>query len=282
MPRPSRSTAVSLALAALAALPACATSSPRGSFEDAPAPTEDGTFESEPTQAKPDVPGEVFGHSDDALYRVNTDTREVKLVGTFQGCSYIADIAIDESGAIYGSTGTDLVLVETNTARCTKIAQGKFPNSLSFVPVGTLDASEEALVGYQGGDYVQIDRKSGQVTKVGSLGGGLQSSGDIVSAKGGKTYVTVKGPSCDDCLVEIDPKTGAMTKNLGPLGFTDVFGLAFWAGDVYGFTKAGEVLLVKLDGDKPAVTLIPIASPPKGLTFWGAGSTTSAPVRPVR
>jgi DNA-binding beta-propeller fold protein YncE len=261
-------------------LAACATSTRDGFTEEAP-PVDDGTFESAPAPPA-SIPGEVFGHSENTLYRVNTDTREVTSIGYFQGCTHVADIAIDESGAIYGSTGTELFLIETNTARCTRIAQGKFPNSLSFVPVGTLDAAGETLVGFQGGDYVKIDRKSGAVTKVGSLGNGLVSSGDVVSAKGGKTYVTVKGKDCDDCLVEIDPKTGSLTKNLGPLGFTDAFGLAFWAGDVYAFTQAGEVLLVKITGDKLDVTPIPIANKPATLKFWGAGSTTSAPTGPVR
>jgi hypothetical protein len=270
-----------LAVSALAGgLVACA-SSGRASFEGDPPPSDGGTFAPGDGAPKPSIPGEVFGHSENMLFRVNTDTREVSEVGYFQGCTYVADIAIDESSAIYASTGTELYLVQTNTAQCAKIASGTFPNSLSFVPAGTLDDTKETLVGFQGGDYVKIDRASGAVTKVGSLGGGFESSGDVVSAKGGKTYVSVKGPGCADCLVEIDPKTGALTKNWGPIGRADVFGLAFWAGDVYAFTNAGEALVVKFVGDALDVTPIPIANAPAGLKFWGAGSTTSAPIGPV-
>jgi hypothetical protein len=92
----------------------------------------------------------------------------------------------------------------------------------------------------------------------------------------------VRGPGCADCLAEIDPKTGKMTKNWGPLGKSDVFGLAFWGGELYAFTNAGELALVTFVGDKLDVKTLPITNAPSSLKFWGAGSTTSAPVGPVR
>jgi hypothetical protein len=178
--------------------------------------------------------GEVYGHSENTLYRVDTTSHVVTTIGYFQGCTYVADIALDESSNIYASTGTELFYVDTNSARCTRMGQGTFPNSLSFVPAGTVLADAEALVGFQGGKYVRIDPSGGKVTELGEIGDGLESSGDVVSAKGGKTYVTVKGKDCADCLAEIDPANGRLRKNLGPLGHKDVFGLAFWGGELYG------------------------------------------------
>jgi hypothetical protein len=271
--------ACALAIAASAGASACATSKVDSFDPSSPGP-DGGSFSNE-GGGPPVVSGEVYGHSEGTLYRVDTQTHAVAEVGVFSGCTYVADIALDEDSNIYASTGTDLFLVETNTARCTRIAKGTFPNSLSFVPAGTIDFGKETLVGYQGGDYVKIDPQSGAVTKLGELGGGYQSSGDVVSAKGGKTFVSVKGPDCADCLVEIDPKTGALTKNWGSLGHADVFGLAFWAGEVYAFTNAGEVLLVTFTADAISTSPIPIANAPADLKFWGAGSTTSAPLGPV-
>ena len=260
---------------------ACAKSTADGFDPNATPDTDGGTFAKEAsTKLDPSAAGEVFGHSESTLYRVDTVTRSVNEVGVFQGCTYVADIALDESSNIYASTGSELFLVETNTARCTRIAGGKFPNSLSFVPAGTVESDREALVGFQGGDYVKIDPKTGVVTKIGAIGGGLESSGDVVSAKGGKTFVTVKGKDCADCLVEIDPATGASKFNWGPIGKPDVFGLAFWAGDLYAFTNKGELLLITLDTGKLVSTAIPITNAPA--KFWGAGSTTSAPTGPVR
>ena len=89
-----------------------------------------------PVARDPTGAGEVFGHSENTLYRVDTVTRSVTQVGVFDGCTYVADIALDESSNIYASTGTELFYVETNTAHCTRIATGTFPNSLSFVPGG--------------------------------------------------------------------------------------------------------------------------------------------------
>jgi len=255
---------------------ACASSS-RDGFS---APSADGgaTFATDtgtPSSGPPS--GEVYGHSDTVLYVVDTATHEVREVSAFQGCTHVADIALDDSSTIYGSTGAELFLIENNSARCTRIASGSFPNSLSFVPAGTLEAGVEALVGYQGGDYVRIDPRSGAVTKVGELGGGFESSGDIVSVKDGKSFLTVKGPDCADCLVEVDPKTGALVKNWGSLGHANAYGLAFWGGELYAFTDAGDVVLVKLSGDKLETTLLPVPNAPADLAFRGAGSTTVAP-----
>ena len=272
-----------LASGLVAAAAACADSSRDAYDPNGPAAASDGgSFSMEASRPDPTGAGEVFGHSDNTLYRVDTVTRAVTEVGTFNGCTNVNDIALDETSSIYASTGTELFYVETNTGNCTRIATGTFPNSLSFVPAGAIDADRETLVGFQGGDYVKIDQASGMVTKVGAIGGGLQSSGDIVSAKGGKTFVTVTGNGCtdSDCLIEIDPKTGALAHNWGPIGKTQVFGLAFWAGDLYAFTNAGELVLVTIDTGVLVATPIPITNAPK--TFRGAGSTTSAPVGPVR
>lgn len=280
-------------VAALAALSigagaiGCAKSTVDG-FDPNATPDSDGGAFAQEASIKPDPSGagEVFGHSENTLYRVDTVTRSVTEVGVFQGCTYVADIALDESSNIYASTGSELFLVETNTAHCTRIAGGTFPNSLSFVPAGTVESDREALVGFQGGDYVKIDPKTGVVTKIGAIGGGLVSSGDLVSAKGGKTFLTVKGKDadagmdCADCLLEIDPATGTSKFNWGPIGKPDVFGLAFWAGELYAFTNKGELLLITLDTGKLVATAIPITNAPA--KFWGAGSTTSAPIGPPK
>jgi hypothetical protein len=246
-----------------------------------PPNTDGGTAFQSDGSLPPPPSGLVYGHSSTYLYRIDTATRNVSEVGFFAGCGHVSDIALDETSTLYASNGAELFVVENNTARCTKVAAGAFPNSLSFVPAGTLDA-KEVLVGYEGGNYVKIDTASGATEKVGELGGGFESSGDMVSVKDGKSFVTVKGPGCADCLVEIDPKTGVLTKNWGPLGLSDVFGLAFWGGEIYAFTDGGEVALVKLAGDELTVEKLSVPNAPADLSFRGAGSTTSAPVGEVR
>jgi hypothetical protein len=223
----------------------------------------------------------VYGQSGTTLYAVNPDTKAVAAVGDFKGCDgAVIDIALDKTSTMYATTFGGVYTVDTTTAACSLIAHGNYPNSLSFVPAGTLDPNVEALVGYNGSDYVRIDTTTGAVSVVGSIGKGYSSSGDIVSVIGGGTYLTVTGgEACAsyNCLIEVDPSTGALVTNYGPLGYTQVYGLAFWAGTVYGFDNAGQLFQVTLPGGKLDVSAIPIPNAPLGLSFYGAGSTTSAP-----
>jgi hypothetical protein len=227
----------------------------------------------------------VYGESYDTLYRLDPVTKAVAAVGAFSGCAYVTDIALDKDSNMFATTLDGLYRVDRATAACTKLASGTYPNSLSFVPIGTLDPNTEVLVGYNQPDaYVRIDPQSGAVTKIGSIGLGYTSSGDIVSIKGGGTFLTVKdGPgACNDCLIEVDPKTGSFVKSWGPLGHKDVYGIAFWAGAVYGFDARGELFEVDFTGAATQVTLLPIPIAPPNLSFQGAGSTTIAPLTPLR
>ncbi|MBS2016121.1 MAG: hypothetical protein JST00_24785 [Deltaproteobacteria bacterium] len=248
-----------------------------------PPPANTGDFDTNKNPPPPPPPevNEVFGHSAATLYRLDPKSNDVTTVGDFSGCGPVIDIALDESSNLYATSYEALYTIDKKTAKCTEIGRGSFPNSLSFVPKGTVDAAEEALVGYEGSSYVRIDTKTGKKTTLGSIGSGLVSSGDIVSVKGGKTYLTVKGTSqCDakDCLVEVDPKTGAMVKNWGSIGYDNVFGISFWGGKIYGFDETGTLFEVTFSGSSLSTKTIPIPSKPSNLSFWGAGSSTSAPL----
>jgi hypothetical protein len=235
------------------------------------------------TPPDPHAAGEtavIYGHSPDTLYRLDLGSKAVSVVAPFDGCTQVIDIALDQKSNLFATTFFGFYSVDRTTAKCTLIKNDRYPNSLSFVPVGTLDPSVEALVGYFGSDYVRIDTQTGNITTVGSLGGGLSSSGDIVSVIGGPTYLTVKGTNCNDCLAEVDPKTGALVKNWGNVSHRDVFGIAFWAGSVYGFDAGGELFEITIQKSALGTTPIAIPQAPAGLQFWGAGSTTSAPVTP--
>ncbi|MEZ4227181.1 MAG: hypothetical protein R3B13_39950 [Polyangiaceae bacterium] len=232
----------------------------------------------------PTGPAEVFGHGPDDLYRLDPDTKAVTPVGPFNGCSGVLDIALDKDSNMYGTTEDTLWKIDPKTANCQQVSTGgPYPNSLSFVPQGVLGPTE-VLVGYQDTDYVRIDTTSGgiQVVKAGALINGMISSGDIVSVIGGGTYLTVKGGPCDpfDCIVELEPKTGTVLKNLGTVLHSAVFGLGFWAGSAYGFTSAGELFEITFGTNSVTTTPISIPSAPANLKFWGAGSTTSAPPVP--
>jgi hypothetical protein len=276
---------------ALLSLVACGGSSrtgfdnqqPTDPNNNTPPPSSSGDFDTKKDPPPPPPPevNEVFGHSADTLYRLDPKSNDVTEVGDFNGCGPVIDIALDESSNLYAASYDALYTVDKKTAKCTEIGKGSFPNSLSFVPKGTVDASAEALVGYEGSTYVRIDTKTGKKTTLGTIGGGMISSGDIVSVKGGKTYLTVKGTTAcntNDCLIEVDPKTGAKLTDFGSIGFKNVFGLSFWGGKVYGFDETGTLFEVTFSGTKITTKTIPIPSKPSNLSFWGAGSSTSAPL----
>jgi hypothetical protein len=224
---------------------------------------------------------EVFGHSGSMLYRMDPETKAVTEVGAFTGCTgaSIIDIALDADSRMFGTSYSALHEIDKDTGVCTLIAQGEYPTSLSFVPAGTVDPDEEALVGFVDEEYIRIDIDSGAITNIGTLSDGLASSGDIVSVKDGGTYLTVYGPGCEDndCIIQIDPANGAIIEHFGPLPYDQVFGLAFWAGRAYGFARGGELFEIEFVGDSVLTMLITIPGAPANLEFFGAGSTTSAP-----
>lgn len=247
-------------------------------------------------------PAEVFVHSSNTLYKLDPDTKALTKVGTFTGVTgSVVDIALNADGDMYGTTNDALYQIDKTTGASTKVGAGgtgKYPNSLSFAPKGTVESDREVLVGYLESDYISIDPETGEtdVIKPNALGEGLVSSGDIVSIREGDflTYLTVKpldSQDCtgecakckdNDCLFEVDPATGEKISNLGTTNRSKVFGLAFWAGTLYGISSDGK--LFEIDPTKsPLSTGVKNISIPGGLgtiAFFGAGSTTSAPRGP--
>jgi hypothetical protein len=225
----------------------------------------------------------VYAHSETVLFKLDPDTKVVTTIGPFDGCGgSVVDLAVDAKSNVFVSAA-GIHAVDPKTAKCTLVASGSFAgNALSFIPAGVLDPVKEVLVTLNVSDYYRVDLDKGMSTKLGELPSGFESSGDIVSVKGGGTYVTAYGPGCNDCLLEIDPKNGSLKKNWGPLGANSVYGVAYWAGTVYAFTHYGQLFEVTFGKDTLMSKAIPIPMAPMDLSFWGAGSTTNAPVVPVK
>lgn len=262
-----------------------------------------------PASSGTDGPGEVFGHSADTLYKLEPFSMTVTTIGKFS-CVDIPcnmgegmwDIALDKDGNMYGSVAIAsgacdgsmsgaIVKIDKTTASCSVVgtSSSAFPNSLSFVPAGTIDPTNEVLVGYNEDTYLRIDPSSGTTTNIGSLnpnstGQNWYSSGDIVSIIGGKTYLTASttndGTGGDDSILEVDPVHGTALKVIGSIGAGHVWGLGFWAGTAYGFDDGGQLLTIDLTTG--AGTPVALSGSLSGLSFYGAGNTTAAPVNKPR
>ena len=223
----------------------------------------------------------VYAHDSGTLFALDPDSLEVTVIGPMTGCSGIVDIAVNAEGQIFGSGsatgGSGIVAIDADTGACSLHVAGGFSNALSFVPVGVLHPTKEMLVSYGTADgsyqYVSIDPDTGDVEGIGAPPNGYNSSGDIVSVEGGGTYWSAYGP-CNDCLVELNPATGALVRDWGAIGATGVWGLAFWGGIVYGFTSGGQI--VRLTFGETTITSEVVAN--TAYSFYGAGSSTTAPI----
>jgi hypothetical protein len=230
-------------------------------------------------EARPAEKVLVYAHSGSDLFSVDPQTLQFSRVGPFlipgpqpKYLNTVTDIAIDRDGRIVGTTFDQLLEINGQTAECKPIAPlppGRSFNGLSWIRT---DAGEERLLATTlDGGVFRVDPVTGAATSVGTLGGGLRSSGDLVSVASYGTLVTVTGPD-SDLLARLDPDTGAATV-IGDTGFQKVWGLGFWGDRVFGFTDTGQFILI--DPKTGAGKLVDTIT---AYPFWGAGVTTSVPV----
>jgi hypothetical protein len=249
------------------------------------------------------LPGRVFAHTPRTLYLFEPHSKQLTEIGEL-GClaagDRVLDIALDRTGVMYATTDRHFLSVDPTNADCSSIreAAGAFPNSLSFVPAGTVDATKEALVGYAFGDkfnvadqYVRIDTGSGEISVLGELNPEdapvrYKSSGDMIALiqDNSRAYLTVKleaaGPEATDYVAEVNPTTGAIVRILGSTGQSNLFGLGYWAGKGYGFTDKGQILQIDMtDGSSVLVSTL-LSGDGGAVPWYGAGVTTQAPVAP--
>jgi hypothetical protein len=223
----------------------------------------------------------VFANSADALYRIDPETLQVQPIGPFSfgglgGSDQITDIALDRTGNMIAISYTRVYAVDKTTAACRFLANlDRQFNGLSFLPSGTGAGAPEILVASAlDGSLYQIDPSGGASRPIGSYGNGTMSSGDLVSVIGFGTVATVRRPETEnDWLARIDPATGlASPVGTQDTGFRDIWGLGFWRGRVYGFTAENQFVLID------PTTGIGQGVQVSGVSWWGAGVTTSAPI----
>jgi hypothetical protein len=199
-------------------------------------------------------------------------------------CPYLDELAVDAFGQVFaiGQSGSRLYRL-TGALTCTPIGAGGagYPQALSFAPRGTLNASDEELVGYlANGDYVRVDTQTGILSLVtaGALAGYVV--GDIVNF-GAKGYALVSGKSCKvNCLWEVSLTTG-IPVTPAPVALpmkNPATALGHWGAKLYAFGAPDEAFAIDLANPAAAKKF---AGPPNfvNVLYRGAGSRTIAPTQ---
>ena len=221
----------------------------------------------------------VYAHTASALYKVDPDTLAITMIGNFawsNGSDSMTDIAIDKTGVMIGVSFTAVYRIDVTTAVATRMSDGLSGtfNGLSFVPAAMLGMTgDDVLVGTQNADGVvfQIDRMTGHANAIGNMGA-FVSSGDLVAVTNFGTAQTADNGFAADRLVRLAPQTFAATPVGTDVGYSDIWGVAYWKGKIFGFTSGGE--FVTIDPNTGVGTLVQSNGP----AWWGAAVTTSAPV----
>jgi hypothetical protein len=236
-----------------------------------------GNPDSPPPPPPPALPA-VYVHSPTDLYEITPETFELTHVAAFGGAfdgDTMTDIAVDRAGVVIGISFTQLYRVDPSTAGCALIAPlPRQFNGLTFMESPT-DPNVDVLIGTTvQGEVWQIDVASGATTRLGRYGGGIASAGDVVSVRGFGTIAAVRQQSdTTDRVARVDLLTGNAVM-IGDTGMTDIFGIAFWGGQLYGFTDGGTFVLIDPATGKATVQTNGT------IRWWGAGVTTVASVAP--
>ncbi len=265
-------------VAAIFALVACGPSTRGGNGDDGgpDANTANGDANNPPGDAA--VQTFVYAHTSSALYQVDPDTLQITMVGNFSfdtGPDSITDIAIDKTGTMIGVSFTAVYRIDPANATGTRLSSGLSGgfNGLSFVPAEAVgQTGDDVLVATRNADGMvfRIDPMTGNTTPVGNMGG-FSSSGDLVSVAQLGTLQTVPGTGADR-LARLAPNTFQATVIGTDIGFSEIWGIAFWKDKVFGFTNGGE--FITIDPNTGVGTLVQGNGP----AWWGAAVTTLAPV----
>jgi hypothetical protein len=224
----------------------------------------------------------VYANTPESLYRVDPDTLMVTKIGDFIFPTAIApglitDIAIDKNGIMLGVTNDAVYRIDSTTARLTLLSDeltGGF-NGLSFVPAALVgESGADILVGTRADDGLvfRIEVTTGHATSIGDMGD-FHSSGDLVSVSDFGTAQIATGVinGSFNRLVRLEPPGFAGTA-VGSTGFIQLWGLAYWKNRLFGFTYAGEIIVLDQTTGKGEVVQS------GGPQWFGAAVTTSAPV----
>ncbi len=205
----------------------------------------------------------VYANTSTTLYEVDPATGAATVIGDFadrasgEAIDGFVDIAIDLGGRMFGGTFDALYRIDPTTATVELICAPKASMyALAFTDAGELLAGDEDRITF-------IDTYNCDTQRL-IDGSSYTTSGDLVGLPDGYLYWTIAEEDADG-LVRVNPTTGA-TVYIGSIpGFTNIFGLGYDDGQLYGFNSWGETIRISPEDGTPEL----IASNDE-IQWWGA------------
>jgi len=173
------------------------------------------------------------------LYVINPTTGATTLLGALPTVMF--DIAYNSStGQLFGVDGSNLWLINPATGAAigsSKALGATNVNALVDTPNGA------TLYGVGGTNFnilYTINTSTGAATAVNPSGGTYDSEGDLEFDNLGNLWLTSFVSGGPDHLFKINPTTGVGTDEGAIASFTNIYGLSFVNGVMYGFTNPGN------------------------------------------
>jgi hypothetical protein len=231
----------------------------------------------------------VYAHSNTVLYSVDVQAKTLNTVGNFNapGGDTMTDLAVAPDNTIYVISETAIYTASATDGHVTKLgslsACGSKGVALTTTPDGKLWTGDFM------GTLCQIDttQTPPAVLPPISMNSNMALSGDFVAVADGTVFGTAynkadgsgQGTQANNLLVKIDISTGTVTQ-IGSTGYPNLFGVAFAAGQVFGFTHDGTGHVVTIDVTSGVGTAFGtfLDASNKGISFGGAGVSSLVPI----
>jgi hypothetical protein len=222
------------------------------------------------------LPDTVYAHTSSELFRLDVKDTVLASVAPFNydisGLHQMTDIAIDRAGVLWAISFNRLWLCHPRTGACRN--QGELPpdrsfNGLTFLPGGLFMENRDVLVGIENEGTWRRFNVNADGVDTSILGSYFVESlsGDVFSIEGVGTYAAVTRPGvADNIIVEINSRDPSDIEDVAVLeGYTGIFGVAGWRGELFAFDSSGVVLRVDLNTSEVTVIF------DQNEAWWGAG-----------
>lgn len=232
-------------------------------------PDPDPEPEPEPEPEVPVAEAPVYANTSGELFEVEPSTGLRTSIGQFRDSLTNApvdgffDIAINNSGAVYGGTDEGIYRIDPETAQVERVCDSTTrPLGMAFTPDDRLlVAGDEYITHLNLGNCQETDVVSGTP---------YLTSGDIVNLPDGFVYWTVEEGDHEDGLVRIDPSNWSLSY-VGLIPFGKLYGIGYAEGQLFGFSRYGDTVAIAVnEPTQNGYVQTTALRNDEGFSWWGA------------